>query len=87
LDTQNEIQNIFFFCYTENLINDLQWKINFKDNKEALDISENFVKELEKVVILDIKIKEQIRKEIFRINQKWLYFHFKEATFVFENQK
>ncbi|HEQ3566506.1 TPA: helix-turn-helix domain-containing protein, partial [Enterococcus faecalis] len=87
LDIQNEIQNIFFFCYTENLINDLQWKINFKDNKEALDISENFVKELEKVVILDIKIKEQIRKEIFRINQKWLYFHFKEATFVFENQK
>lgn len=87
LDIQNEIQNVFFFCYAENLINDLQWEIRFKDNKEALDISRHFVKELEKFVTLDFKFKEQIIKEIFRINQKWLYFHFKEATFTFDNQK
>lgn len=83
-----EIQNILFFCYTENLINEAsEWKINLSVNADVEEISDQFLNQLEKVATLNSDYLQLLRNELFRINRKWLYFHFKESTFIFDPQK
>ncbi|HGC5945289.1 TPA: hypothetical protein ACIZC1_002792 [Enterococcus faecalis] len=85
-----ELQNIYLFCYVENFIDEVaDWKINLEVDKCVDKISEIFLKRLEKTACICINTEWLLilKKELFRINRKWLYFHFQESTFVFDSQK
>ncbi|EGO5146858.1 helix-turn-helix domain-containing protein [Enterococcus faecalis] len=88
LAQKSEIQHFYFFCYTENLINEIaEWNVNLNIDKEVEKITNNFLLEFESFVNVDEEHKQMIRKELCRINRKWLYFHFQESTFIFDSQK
>lgn len=83
-----EITNIFFFCYTEGLLESIGRK-NFHlfvDN-EVNGITQKFLATLKETFSCDLFDVKRVEKEITRINRKWLFFHFRSSTFTFENQK
>ncbi|EPF4406590.1 MAG: helix-turn-helix domain-containing protein [Clostridium perfringens] len=88
LAQKSEIQHLYFFCYTENLINEVtEWNVNLDVDKDVEKITNNFLGDFEAFVNVEEEYNQLIRKELYRINRKWLYFHYQESTFIFDSQK
>ena len=89
-EINDEISSLLYYSQVENFFGEVRWnKANSADN-DIMNLVEGITGEF----VANIKNKfefinpmelETIQNSLSMVNQKWLYFHFKETTFISDN--
>lgn len=85
---ENDLILILYFSVVEGFITSEKYSLSCTTvSEDAKQISNSFFSEVSKLIdINQLQNISQIKREMNRINQKWLYFHFKDTTFIKNNK-